>query len=309
MTKVLVNVGDTITREQPVLELETDKATIEVPSSVAGVVKEIKVKKGDKVKVGAVMLTVDADGNGSWLPPKKPTAEAAPASGTGSRAEAAPNQASASAEKVVPMPSGRQPQPPAPAPQPRRPRRQATMGRRRRRRPPFAASRAKLASTSMTSRHRTRRAHHGGRRQGARATHPEQRRLDVSAVRRGTPATGVALPDFEKWGAVERQPMSNIRRETAEHLSHAWTTIPHVTQFDKADVTDGGAALEVTQAGGAGGRQPDGDRGAGEVMAAAVKQVPAVQCVDRHRATATSSTRNTSTSASPWTPIAGCSCR
>ena len=60
VTKVLVNVGDTIAREQPVLELETDKATIEVPSSVAGVVKEIRVKKGDKIKVGAVVLTVDA---------------------------------------------------------------------------------------------------------------------------------------------------------------------------------------------------------------------------------------------------------
>src|SRR6476619_1789237 len=60
VTRVLVNVGDTIAREQPVVELETDKATIEVPSSVAGVVKEIKVKKGDKVKVGAVVLTVDA---------------------------------------------------------------------------------------------------------------------------------------------------------------------------------------------------------------------------------------------------------
>ena len=60
VTRVLVNVGDTIARDQPVVELETDKATIEVPSSVAGVVKEIKVKRGDKVKVGAVVLTVDA---------------------------------------------------------------------------------------------------------------------------------------------------------------------------------------------------------------------------------------------------------
>jgi pyruvate dehydrogenase E2 component (dihydrolipoamide acetyltransferase) len=46
------------------------------------------------------------------------------------------------------------------------------------------------------------------------------------------------LPDFEKWGAVERQPMSNIRRTTAQRLSHAWSTIPHVTQFDKADITE-----------------------------------------------------------------------
>src|SRR5262245_39771013 len=79
VTKVLVNVGDTITREQPVLELETDKATIEVPSSVAGVVKEIRVKKGDKVKVGAVVLTVDApsSGNGSGAAPAAAAPKAA----------------------------------------------------------------------------------------------------------------------------------------------------------------------------------------------------------------------------------------
>ena len=59
VTRVLVKVGDTIEKEQPVVELETDKATIEVPSSVAGTVKEIKVKPGEKVKVGSVILTVD----------------------------------------------------------------------------------------------------------------------------------------------------------------------------------------------------------------------------------------------------------
>ena len=87
VTRVLVNVGDTIARDQPVVELETDKATIEVPSSVAGVVKEIKVKRGDKVKVGAVVLTVDApSGEGaagssaapSESAPEPPAAEAAP---------------------------------------------------------------------------------------------------------------------------------------------------------------------------------------------------------------------------------------
>jgi pyruvate dehydrogenase E2 component (dihydrolipoamide acetyltransferase) len=48
---------------------------------------------------------------------------------------------------------------------------------------------------------------------------------------------GPALPDFAKWGEIERKPMSGIRRKTAEHLSHAWNAIPHVTQFDKADIT------------------------------------------------------------------------
>src|SRR3954470_10572119 len=58
--RVLVKAGDTLAKDQPVLELETDKATIEVPSSVAGQVKEVKVKVGDKVKVGQVILSVDA---------------------------------------------------------------------------------------------------------------------------------------------------------------------------------------------------------------------------------------------------------
>src|SRR5688572_6783990 len=69
VARILVNVGDTIKRDQPVLELETDKATVEVPSSVAGVIKAIKVKKGEKVKVGAVVLTVEeASGNGAGAP-------------------------------------------------------------------------------------------------------------------------------------------------------------------------------------------------------------------------------------------------
>ena len=59
VAKVLVSVGDTVKLEQPVIELETDKATIEVPSSVVGTVKEIKVKAGDKVKVGQAILSYD----------------------------------------------------------------------------------------------------------------------------------------------------------------------------------------------------------------------------------------------------------
>jgi pyruvate dehydrogenase E2 component (dihydrolipoamide acetyltransferase) len=70
----------------------------------------------------------------------------------------------------------------------------------------------------------------------------EQARRILSSVgmsTRGTgqPASAFPLPDFTKWGEVDRQPMSNIRRTVAERLSHAWQTIPHVTQFDKADIT------------------------------------------------------------------------
>ena len=83
------------------------------------------------------------------------------------------------------------------------------------------------------------------------------------------------LPDFSKWGEVDRKPLSNIRRKTAEHLSHAWNTIPHVTQHDKADIT----ALEALR------KQfgPQVERAGGKltvtafalkIMAVAVKKFP-----------------------------------
>src|SRR5262245_9629962 len=97
VTRVLVNIGETITKEQPVLELETDKATIEVPSSVAGVVKEIKVKRGDKIKVGAVILVVDDGASGNGAGAKAP--------------EAASSKAAASEKPVAPE---KKQEPPAP---------------------------------------------------------------------------------------------------------------------------------------------------------------------------------------------------
>src|SRR5579864_6478473 len=76
--RVLVKPGDTIAKDQAVLELETDKATIEVPSSVAGQVKDVRVKAGDKVKVGQAILSVD-DGEPAAAKPAATPTEAAPA--------------------------------------------------------------------------------------------------------------------------------------------------------------------------------------------------------------------------------------
>ena len=247
VTKVLVNVGDTIAREQPVLELETDKATIEVPSSVAGVVKEIRVKKGDKVKVGAVVLTVDApsgngsggNGGGAAAPAESaaaPAAKAAPAP------EPAPPAAPAAAPRLVPMPArpfdsaqGRQASEPAPAAAP----------------PARADGRAAPASPAVRRLARE----IGVNINDVEGTGPNgrisqedvkehARRILISVGSAGAAIPGVAaravrqLPDFSKFGAVERQAWTNIRRATSEHLSYAWNTIPHVTQFDKADVTE-----------------------------------------------------------------------
>ena len=323
VAKILVKVGDTIAREQPVLELETDKATIEVPSSVAGVVKEIKVKQGDKVTVGSVILTVDENGLGAPKPPAE-AAAGADAAKTAEPATAGAQDAQPPAQQDEPAKPGAEqesqpeqrpdqpeqrpdqkvvsmPRPPSPAPQTSARQGQPETPRASGLAAPKLTPEAPRAGGPATPKLTPEAPRAGGpatpkltpeaSRAGGPATpkltpearaeagpaapaSPSVRRLareigvDVNEVHgsgpdgrisqedvkeharrilssvgttltRGSsePATSVPLPDFEKWGPIERQPMSNIRRKTAEHLSHAWTTIPHVTQFDKADIT------------------------------------------------------------------------
>jgi len=233
--KVLVKVGDTLKVDQPVLELETDKATIEVPSSVAGVVKDIRTKAGDKVKPGQVVLVVDQGVAGAPpqvdspaaaptppaaapapTPPPRPAPVAAP-SPVAEAAPPPPPMAAAVAAPAAPMPSAAYPSGPA-APSVRRLAREIGVditrvpgtgpGRRISLDDVKAFAKAALSGT-------------GG-----------------AVAASGVAVQQRALPDFSKFGEVERKPMSGVRRKTAEHLTHAWNTIPHVTQFDKADITD-----------------------------------------------------------------------
>src|SRR5437660_7079363 len=86
--RVLVNPGDSLVKDQPVLELETDKATIEVPSSMAGQVSEVKVKAGDKVKVGQAILTIQEQDGQAAAP--APRIQAQPPAGETATKESAP---------------------------------------------------------------------------------------------------------------------------------------------------------------------------------------------------------------------------
>jgi pyruvate dehydrogenase E2 component (dihydrolipoamide acetyltransferase) len=256
--RVLVNVGDTIEKDQPVVELETDKATVEVPSSVAGVVKDIRVKQGDKVKVGDTILSVEEGGadagkpeaSEAWSPEAAPSEATAP---TPPERESKPPDEAPPAppperpagpkpdQKVVSMPRPGRPEPvtaraadapkPGPSPAASRPERgpaaPAAPGVRRLARE-VGVDVNEIEGTGLGGRITEEDVKEHARRivTGAGAT-------GGAVERRGAP-----LPDFEKWGSVERQPMSNIRRTTAQRLSYAWSTIPHVTQFDKADITE-----------------------------------------------------------------------
>jgi pyruvate dehydrogenase E2 component (dihydrolipoamide acetyltransferase) len=245
--KVMVKVGDTLAVDQSVLELETDKATIEVPSNVAGKVTEIKVKAGDKVKPGQAVLTLENGASaGAPSAPSAPAPEVAPAASDAPAAPAAP-AAPVAAEapapekpkaSVHPIASGRPQQ--APAPSAAAPSHVTSA--------PAAPSVRRLAREIGVDITQV-----PGSGPGGRITQDDVKEFSKrvmnsigsngqaaaasgGAVARGA-VIGPALPDFAKWGDVERKPMTGIRRKTAEHLSNAWNTIPHVTQFDKADIT------------------------------------------------------------------------
>jgi pyruvate dehydrogenase E2 component (dihydrolipoamide acetyltransferase) len=225
--RVLVQPGETLAKDQPVLELETDKATIEVPSSVAGKIKDIKVKAGDKVKVGQAILSVDDGAAAPPAPPKPPPVEAAP-----------------------PPP----PPPPAASPQPvESPRPEKVVDFARGVRPPVEPRSDEPAAPAAPSVRRMARelgvdindvvgAGDEGR-ISIEDVKAHAKRLIAAAS--ASPAAGGAvarasaepLPDFSTWGEIERQPMRGVRRKTAEHLGASWAQIPLVTQYDSADIT------------------------------------------------------------------------
>ncbi|MGE3273688.1 MAG: 2-oxo acid dehydrogenase subunit E2 [Vicinamibacterales bacterium] len=253
--KVLVKPGDTLAADQPVLELETDKATLEVPSTVAGVVKEIKVKAGEKVKPGQAILSVDEGAGGaSAAPPApaEPPKETAPAPEMAAP-ETTPPAAPAPAEESPAPSAPAEPAAGGPTPDQRRSSvvefqaRQPSAGQAPPAGPlaPAAPSVRRLAREIGVDIHQVPGSGANGRisqadvKEFARKVLSSLGSSGQAAAASARPAApgALPLPDLSKWGEVERKTMSGIRRKTSEHLSHAWNTIPHVTQFDKADIT------------------------------------------------------------------------
>jgi len=242
--RVLVKPGDTVARDQPVLELETDKATIEVPSSVEGQVSAVNVKAGDKVKVGQSIFSVTEGQAPAAQPPQAPERSQPPAEASPRSPEPRPltvDAARDAAEAAEPIPF-RSAVPDA-----------KVVDISRGARTPVAVSPGAPAAPAAPSVRRLARelgveidqvagtgAH--GRISLDDVKAHAKRLVSSAAARSEAPARsgGVItepLPDFSRWGEIERQPLRAVRRKTATHLSAAWTTIPHVTQHDLADVT------------------------------------------------------------------------
>ena len=215
---LFVKEGDTLAKDQPVLELENEKAVATIPATAAGKVTQIYVKPGEKIKVGQKILSI---GEGS-----------APAA---SKAEPA---GKANRDKFIQTPS---PQPAEPeATQETEPAEPVT---REGATPAAAPSIRKLARDLGIDLTRVRGSARGGRivLEDVRAYIQRLQRL-ASTPRGAAPAAAPAQPaaesiDFSQWGPVTMQPVSPLREVIARRMSESWAAVPRVTQFDEADVT------------------------------------------------------------------------
>ena len=239
LVRLMISPGAKVSEGQPVMELETDKAVVEVPSSVSGVVKEIKVKEGDKVRVGQVIFTLE--GGAAPQPERRTSGPVEHVSG---------QQAARLAFHLAMKAEGKTEEQALPPDRPTTPLPAFSMpeqlgkvaGTEHREPVPAAPHVRRLARELGLDIYNV-----TGTGPGGRISED-----DVKAFAKATLVAAVAaaqapqaarmaepkLPDFTKWGKVERVSMRGVRRKTAEHLREAWNTIPHVTQQDRADITE-----------------------------------------------------------------------
>jgi pyruvate dehydrogenase E2 component (dihydrolipoyllysine-residue acetyltransferase) len=270
LVRLLIEPGATVSEGQSVMEIETDKAVIEVPSSVSGKVQDIRVKAGDKVKVGQVVFTVE--GGAAAQPQAQPAAQApkaAPGQGAKpvARPEAPPVQTTPTRPPLEPVSGqhaarlayqsalaveGKSEEEAFPpdyqhplAPVFEMPSQLTkTAGAEYQGPIPAAPNVRRLARELGVDIYQVKGSGPGGRilqddvkafAKSMITTLPEK--LAEAEAQAPARVPTPTLPDFSKWGNIERVSMRGVRRKTAEHLALAWNTIPHVTQQDKADIT------------------------------------------------------------------------
>ena len=223
VAEIMVAAGDTIEAEAVVLEVETDKAVAEINCPYAGTVKEVKVAVGDAIAVGAVVLTIETSSSAAKSAPASPAAAPAatnPESGT-QPAKPTPNTPATAPQSVaaqVPATDGRAPAPAGPATR-------------------------RMARKLGVDLYQVSGSANGGRITIEDIEAFVRNRMTAPASPSGGGASmGIAapapLPDFTKFGPIEKQPLGKIFRTAASNLSTAWVTIPHVTQHNVADITE-----------------------------------------------------------------------
>jgi pyruvate dehydrogenase E2 component (dihydrolipoamide acetyltransferase) len=242
LVRLMIAPGAKVSEGQPVMELETDKAVVEVPSSVSGVVNEVKVKEGERVKVGQVIFTLQGVAPSqaeAVRPPSGPVEHVSGQHGARLAFQAAIRAEGKTEEQALPpdQPQSR----PAAFSMPVQLGKVA--GTEHRDPVPAAPSTRRLAREIGVDIYEVEGTGPGGRISEDDVKARAKTLVNTaSGASQAPPRAGhfiePKLPDFAKWGKIERVSMRGVRRKTAEHLAESWNTIPHVTQHDRADITE-----------------------------------------------------------------------
>ncbi len=243
VVNVMISQGDTVEEDQMVLEVETDKAAVELPVPYAGEITALNVKQGDTVTVGQVLLVVGGEAGGAAKAPAKeekkqeasaPKAASAPASSVQSAAQQgggppAPSVAPSSTVAEAPVIHGDGPIPAAPAV-----RRLARENKVDLRQVHGTGSGGRILKEDVERFMLT-----GGSQQRAGADQGRAANAPASAGAAAAPASvsGDGLPDFSQWGPVRREAVPQIRKAIARQMMKSWR-LPRVTHGDEADITD-----------------------------------------------------------------------
>lgn len=215
VVKILVSPGDTVEADQGLLELESSKATVEMPSPRSGTIEKILVNEGDDISVGQAVGTISEGAGGA----KKET----PAKKAPKKKAAAPT-AEENSEENTPRKESVEQKPPESSPD-------------------SSSSKTLVAAAPITRRFAR---EHGLQLTQVQGSGPsgyvylEDLKRVVAGQEAGTrPGPAVPpLPDFSKWGDIKIEPMSPIRRRTAEQIALSWSQVARVTHFDSADITN-----------------------------------------------------------------------
>jgi len=233
---ILVSDGDKVEEDQPLVEIETDKAATDIPSPYSGTVSEIKIKEGDEVKVNQVIMIIDTpegeeeeekagekdkEEETAEKPEEKKTAEESEGNAEKEpEEESEEKQAEEAAEKKEKKTGEKSKE-----------EGEEKAGGRQPSDIPASPSVRRLAREMNVDITKVR-----GTGPGKRLTADDIKEAKGKEEEKPAKKTE-KIPDFSKWGAVEEEQMNNTRKTTAQNVGNAWKTIPHVTQFDEADMT------------------------------------------------------------------------
>jgi len=218
---VLVREGDAIQEDAPLLEVETDKAQVQIPSPMGGRVEKIHVEPGQTVKVGAVLVTFADVETGTRVASPAPGPAAAPPAAATPPPVAASRAATTAPDAPAAPPSRSGPVPATPSTR----RLARELGVDLRAVPPTGPG-GRVTDDDVRAAAR------------ASAPAPAAAARPAAATPLAPAALAPPLPRFEQWGPVERTPLSHLRRTIAERMTLSASIIPHVTHFDRADITD-----------------------------------------------------------------------